>query len=160
MKLYQPLHICAYLFGVFPAVRDTDPRRPSIQRFQVHWPGLVLKTAHTVLYWIVSFLVTVVTIQNLQTYQKLNKKLLTTRVLDIDELFIYMMFVGIAATTVCQAHMLWPSVTRAMNDCFHELCPSGNVTGLWQFFSAFAIVIFIAYEFAMYYIIITYKSVL
>ncbi|VVC43309.1 7TM chemoreceptor [Cinara cedri] len=151
MQIYGPLHICAYLFGVFPAVADTG-------RFRVHWPGLALKAFQTVFYWLVSLVVGVTSIRNLLNYQKLTKKILTTRVLDIDELFVYMMFAGMAATAACQAHMLWPSVARAVNECFFDLCPSHDgVTGVWQFCSAFGILLFVAYELAMYYFLITYK---
>lgn len=153
MKLYGPLHVCAYLFGVLPAVADTG-------RFRVHWPGLTLKAFHTVFYWLVSLVVGITTIQNLQHYQKIAKKILTTRVLDIDELYVYMMFASMASTAACQAHMLWPSVTRAINECFFHLCQSqDDVTGAWQSCTAFSIVLFIAYEFAMYYLLITYKLV-
>jgi len=120
---------------------------------------VALKAFHTALYWLVSLIVSVVSIRNLNNYQKLAKKLLATRVLDIEELFVYMMFAGIAATAVCQAHMLWPSVVRATNECFFDLCQLNHVTGVWQHFSAYAVVLFVAYEFAMYFVLITYKSV-
>lgn len=157
MKLHRPLHICAYFFGVLPAKRVFDARGQL--RFRIHWPGLVLKMFHTLLYWLVSLTVTVVSIRNLHNYQKLTKKLLTTRVLDIDELFVYMIYVGIAATTVCQVHLLWPSVIRVINECLFDLCRQDDITGAWQFFSAYAIVLFVVCEFAMYFILITYKSV-
>lgn len=153
MKLYQPLHIVAYWLGVFPVKRF---EKPPHRGFRVHWLGLILKMFHTVLYWLVSLTVSVVTLQNLHNYQK---KILTSRVLDIDELFVYMMFIGIAATTLCQAHMLMPSVARLMNDCFFDLCRLDDVTGVWQHLTAFAIVVFLLYEFIMYWLIITYKSV-
>jgi len=157
MKLHQPLHVCAYVFGVFPAV--VVPTSPSSRRFRVHWPGIVLKAFHTSLYWLVSSVVSVISIRNLLNYQKLTEKILTTRILDIEELFVYMMFTGIAATTVCQAQLLWPSVIRVMNECFYELCRLDDVAGAWQFCTAFAIVPFVVYEFAMYYVLFTYKSV-
>jgi len=155
MKLHRPLHICAYLFGVFPVTVGSSPR----QWFRVHWPGVTLKVFHTVFYWLVTLVVSVVTIQNLENYQKLTKKLLTSRVLDIDELFVYMMFVGFIATTVCQAHLLWPSVTRAINECFFELCQLDDVTGARQFFTASTVILFVVYEFTMHFLLITYKSV-
>ncbi|XP_060873588.1 uncharacterized protein LOC132947340 [Metopolophium dirhodum] len=154
MKLHRPLHVCAYLFGVFPAARTPGP---PPRRFRVHWPGVALKAFHTALYWLVSLVVSVVSIRNLKNYQKMAKKLLATRVLDIEELFVYMMFAGIAATAACQAHMLWPSVVRATNECFFDLCQLNHVTGVWQHFSAYAVVLFVAYEFAMYFVLITYK---
>lgn len=156
MKLHQPLHVLAYILGVLPkTVRSTvDPHR---QRFRIHGPGLAIKAINTLLYWLVSTLVSIVTIRNLQHYQTLTKKILTTRVLDIEELYVYMMFVGIVATTVCQAHLLCPHVTRAMDQCFFDLCQLNDIAGAWQFFSAFGIVLFIVYEFAMYYVLITYK---
>ncbi|KAL5233289.1 hypothetical protein ACI65C_000699 [Semiaphis heraclei] len=156
MQLHRPLHVCAYLFGVFPAARTPGP---PPRRFRVHWPGVALKAFHTALYWLVSLIVSIVSIRNLKNYQKLAKKLLATRVLDIEELFVYMMFAGIVATAVCQAHMLWPSVVRATNECFFDLCQLNHVTGVWQNFSAYAIVLFVAYEFVMYFVLITYKSV-
>lgn len=158
MKLHRPLHVCAYLFGVFPAARTPDGP-PPLGRFRVHWPGVALKAFHTALYWLVSLVVSVASIRNLANYRKLAKKILTTRVLDIDELFVYMMFAGIAATTVCQAHMLWPPVVRVTNQCFFDLCRLDDVTGVWQHFSAYAVVLFVVYEFAMYFVLITYKLV-
>lgn len=156
MKLHRPLHVCAYLFGVFPAARTPGP---PPRRFRIHWPGVALKAFHTALYWLVSVVVSIVSIRNLDNYQKMAKKLLATRVLDIEELFVYMMFAGIAATAVCQAHMLWPSVVRVTNECFFDLCQLNHITGVWQHFTAYAVVLFVAYEFAMYFVLITYKSV-
>lgn len=156
MKLYQPLHILAYILGVFPkTVRSTVS--PHRQRFRIHGPGLAIKAINTLLYWLVSTLVSIVTIRNLQYYQTLTKKILVTRVLDIDELYVYMMFMGIIATTVCQTHLLWPSVARAVDECFFDLCQLSDIAGAWQFFSAFGVVLFIINEFAMYYVLITYK---
>lgn len=158
MKLYRPLHVCAYVFGVFPAVTAGEEGSRGRPRFRVHWPGLALKAFHTLLYWLVSFAVSAASVKNLRDYQ-LARRLFRARVLDIDELFVYMMFAGMAATTACQAHLLRPSVVRAINECFFELCrpPHDDVTGAWQFCTAFAVVLFVAYEFAMYYVIITYK---
>lgn len=156
MKLYQPLHVFAYIFGVLPkTVRFTaDSHR---QQFYIHGPGIAFKAFNTLLYWLVSTLVSVVTIQNFQYYQTLTKKILTTRVLDIDELFVYMMLLSIISTTVCQVHLLWPSVARAMDECFFDLCQLNDIAGAWQIFSAFGIVLFIIYEFTMYYVIVSYK---
>lgn len=157
MKLHRPLHVCAYFFGVFPAIAVAEPRRRP--RFRVHWPGLVLKAVHAVFYWLLSLLVFVVTMRNVKNYQKLTKQMLTTRVLDIEELYLYQIVSGILATMVCQAHMLWPSVVRALNECFFDLCYLDDIAGTWQIFSAFSAVLMVVLEFVMYIFMISTKLV-
>lgn len=154
MKLYKPLHVCAYLFGIFPVVTDAG-------RLRIHWPGLILKAFHTVLYSVVSVIICMITFKSLMNYEKLTKKILDTRVLNIDELFGYMVITGLTATVTCQVYMLWPSVIRIINECFLNLRPlQDDITGAWQYISAFSIILFIIYEFTMYYILVTYKSVI
>lgn len=157
MKLHRPLHVCAYFFGVFPMTVEDSSRVQK--RFRVHWPGVALKAFHTLFYWFVTFVISVVYIRNLYNYQKHTKKALIARVLNVDELFVYMIFVTMVTTTVCQAHFLWPSVTRAMNECFFELRRLDDVTGVWQNFTAFTVVLFVVYELAIYFILIPYKLV-
>lgn len=160
MKLHRPLHVCAYVFGVFPVQRAVS-HPPLRQRFRVHWLGLVLKAVHTVFYWVLSLIVFVVTLRNVKDYQKLTKQMLTTRVLDIEELYLYQIISGAVATAACQVHLLWPSVVHALNDCFFDLRLNSpdDVTGAWQVFSAFSAVLFVGLEFVMYVFMIKYKLV-
>lgn len=157
MKLHRPLHVCAYFFGVFPAVAVPGPQ--GRHRFRVHWPGLALKAFHSAFHWLVSLLVFAVTARNVKHYQTLTKQMLTTRVLDIEELYLYHIVSGVLATVACQAHMLWPSVVRALNECFFDLCRVDDVAGAWQIFSAYSAVLMVVLEFAMYIFMISTKLV-
>lgn len=159
MNLHRPLHACAYVFGVFPVTARAAERRGDRPRYRLHWPALALKAVHMTFYGLLSAIVFMVTTGDVKDYRKLVKKMLTTRMLDMEMLFVYQSVAGIVSNVVCQSHALWPPVVRALDECFLGLCRADRAAGAWQTFAAYSSVVLVAFEVAMYVYMIFYRSV-
>ncbi|XP_050432610.1 uncharacterized protein LOC126840729 [Adelges cooleyi] len=152
MKLYKPLQVCGYFLGAFPCFEHCDG-------FRVHWIGVTFKAVFLLLYWKITIAVIKISLMSLSSNgSPIKNKNLTSRVLNIDAIYVYMLFSESATTLVCQLQFFRPSVYQLVNDCFYHLCRLDDVSVTEQYFSAFSVVMLVLYEVAMYFILIQKRS--
>ncbi|XP_050528162.1 uncharacterized protein LOC126898266, partial [Daktulosphaira vitifoliae] len=142
MKLFKPLQVCSFIFGIFPCIEHNN-------RFRFHWIGMVIKFVSAVLIIIMS---KIMWANMHEHFQKGRTTLYTYHVLSIQELYPHMVTTTIIANIVCQLHFIRPGVYRIINDCFFSI--SCDISGISQYLTAFTVAMSVIIEIALYITII------
>lgn len=145
MKLFKPLHACAFVLGLFPCVEDK-------KRFRLHWTGVVIKISFVVFFSLTAVRVYRTTVEICENFKKSRVNMFTSLVLTVEEFYPHMAIASMIVYTACHLQFFRPGVYRVINDCLFST--PIDITRCAQYLTAFTVVAYTFIEIVTCFLLI------